>query len=384
MQPQMKRSFLPCALTLLLLVSASQTAPVWAQSARDREEKSQSKSSSNSNSNSNRSSSSSSSSNSNQSARDREEKAQGRSSRRNDDNDNRPIYVYNDPYYYSPYGYGAGGAGSITYLRPGGMSPRIAFISDMGGCPDLYIMRENGTYLQRLTRTTSIETQPVFSPQKGRLGFILDADQIVLMNADGAKRMTINVSALAPVRDLVWQADDKRVAFVSEREGNAEIYTVEANGRNLRRLTNHPAADTQPIFSPGGGRMVFVSTRDGSPALYAMSTDGTGEIRRISPVDLPPIADPAYSPDGNTVAFVAGEGANRDLYTLDMSTGKATLRVMDLGTIRRPVFSPDGKQIAFSSNRPGYFALFVLKTNYKDPARQITFGPGNDTEPAWW
>ncbi len=361
---------LSCALTLLVLVSVSQITPVWAQSARDREEKSQSNSKDRS-----------SSGNNNQPARDREERAQSNPSNRN--NNDRPIVIYNDPYYDYGYGYGRG-RGNAAYFRGRRIAPRIAFISDRDGYPDLYIMWENGDRLQRLTRTPGIEMQPVFSPLKGRLAFVEEGSQIILMNADGARRMQINVSSLAPVRDPVWMADDKKIAFVSEREGNAEIYTIDTNGKNLHRMTNHPAADTQPIFSPGGSRMAFVSTRDGKAALYAMNTDGTGEVRRISPLDLPPISDPAYSPDGNSIAFVAGEGPTRDLFTLDMLMGRATLRVTDLGTIRRPVYSPDGMQIAFSSNRPGYFALFTLKTNYAEPARQITFGPGNDTEPTWW
>lgn len=65
------------------------------------------------------------------------------------------------------------------------------------------------------------------------------------------------------------------IAFVSERDGNAEIYVVNADGTGLGRLTNDPAEDTGPAWSPDGTGITFASDRDGNFDIYAMNADGT-------------------------------------------------------------------------------------------------------------
>ena len=86
------------------------------------------------------------------------------------------------------------------------------------------------------------------------------------------------------------------IAFVSERDGNREIYVMSADGSAVRRLTDHPAADVYPAWSPDGARIAFVSERDGNADIYVMNADGTAPQRLTnSPAEE---AFPAWSPDG--------------------------------------------------------------------------------------
>jgi hypothetical protein len=127
-----------------------------------------------------------------------------------------------------------------------------------------------------------------------------------------------------------------RIAFVSERDGNAEIYAIEPDGSGLTRLTHHPAFDGDPAWSPDGQRIAFRSQRDGNNEIYVMNADGTG-VRRLThhPAD-------------------------------------------DL----RPVWSPDGRQIAFLSNRDGSPGLYVMNADGSD-VRRLADGPAADAALAW-
>ncbi|HCK16724.1 TPA: hypothetical protein DHW51_21535, partial [Candidatus Poribacteria bacterium] len=65
-----------------------------------------------------------------------------------------------------------------------------------------------------------------------------------------------------------WSPDGRRIAFVSDRDLNYEIYVMDSNGNNLRRLTNHLGEDESPSWSPDGQRIAFVSNRNGRFNIY--------------------------------------------------------------------------------------------------------------------
>ena len=78
-----------------------------------------------------------------------------------------------------------------------------------------------------------------------------------------------------------WSPDGTKLAFMSNRDGNPEIYIVNRDGTNLRRITNHPNADVTPTWSPSGTQLAFTSDRSGLPQVYIVNVDGTG-LDRIS------------------------------------------------------------------------------------------------------
>ncbi len=72
----------------------------------------------------------------------------------------------------------------------------------------------------------------------------------------------------------VWSPDGTRIAFQSNRDGNAEIYVMNRDGSGIRRVTNHPLSDTTPTWSPSGNQIAFTSDRSGSPQIYVVDVDG--------------------------------------------------------------------------------------------------------------
>ena len=103
--------------------------------------------------------------------------------------------------------------------------------------------------------------------------------------------------------DPAWSPDGEQIAFTSERDGDREVYVMNADGSNAVRLTTSAGFDENPSWSSGGKRIAFDSMRDGNLEIYIMNADGSGVVRVT---DHPAIdAIPDWSPDGKRIVFVS-------------------------------------------------------------------------------
>ena len=147
-----------------------------------------------------------------------------------------------------------------------------------------------------------------------------------------------------------------RIVFTSLRDGNTEIYVMDANGGNQENLTNHPADDRHPDWSPDGRKIAFVSRRDGAGSqIHVMDAGGKNVIRLT---DEPGgKRDPDWSPDGKQIAFSV-YGRDEDYIAVMDANGRNRKKLQDkaIGTS----WSPDGKQIAFMSWRDGHREIYVI------------------------
>jgi hypothetical protein len=150
------------------------------------------------------------------------------------------------------------------------------------------------------------------------------------------------------------------VAFVSERDGNPEIYVIKPDGTGLVRLTNNAAADTEPAWSPDGKRIAFTSDRDGGEDIYVMNADGSNVVRRTNTGSYN--ESPAWSPDGRKIAFSSLRNGDLGIYVINVDEDwtKQTHVGFDRGWIAHPSWSPDGSKIAFVSDWRAFDFLFDL------------------------
>lgn len=200
--------------------------------------------------------------------------------------------------------------------------------------------------------------------------------------------LTAGVACVLLVLPLwVSASDTTHIAFTSEREGNYEIYimnTMDPSGQPLQNLTNHPTFDWYPAFSPNGQWMAFVSDRSGANRIYLMHRNRN----KIHPLTnhLPSEADydPAWSPDGEWIVFTSRADipkADPNIYKINVNTGDLQ-QLTDTGYNRFPKWSPDGDRILFYSNRKEGNDLFLMKSNGNGVRRVIErkFGGG---QPTW-
>ena len=158
------------------------------------------------------------------------------------------------------------------------------------------------------------------------------------------------------------------IAFVSDRDGNNEIYVMRSDGSELQNLTNHEASDTAPSWSPEGARIAFVSTREGSDQVYLMNADGT-EVKKLT--DMPYKKNmTSWSPDGKQIAFGVGEAT----YVVSVRGGDAEKLMDGMG----PSWSPDGKMMALWR---GQIPMIWLADPDGSNARALVSGRPSEVSP---
>lgn len=144
------------------------------------------------------------------------------------------------------------------------------------------------------------------------------------------------------------------VAFVSARDGNAEIYTIKIDGTGLTRLTTNSVEDTLPYWSPDGRQLIFSSQRTGNGDLYLMNADGSG-LRQLT---SDPAEDtyPTWSPDGAQLLWVRlypvvkQQPQEGELWVADANGANARALTGRLRLPARPLISPNGALIALDAD----------------------------------
>ena len=109
--------------------------------------------------------------------------------------------------------------------------------------------------------------------------FDRDGDaEIYAMGADGSNPINLTNNT-AHDEHSAWSPDGSQIAFRSDRDGNREIYVMDSDGSNPTRITTNSARDQEPAWSPDGLRIAFSSNRDGAYEIYVMNSDGTNPER---------------------------------------------------------------------------------------------------------
>ena len=176
--------------------------------------------------------------------------------------------------------------------------------------------------------------------------------------------------------------DMGKIVFSSTRDGNQEIYIMNADGTSQTRLTNNSAVDANPKLSADGQKIVFDSDRDGNQEIYVMNVDGTDQTRITN--NTLKDSHPSWSPDGTQIVFDSGSADPYDIEHLPQIwimnadgsdpvqlTSELTIIGGTLQTAQDPVFSADGTRIAFT----GYGNPFVrgIWTMNADGTNEVQF-----------
>ena len=187
-------------------------------------------------------------------------------------------------------------------------------------------MNADGSNQTRLTNNPAIDISPSFSPDGSKIAFVSNRDgnqEIYVMNADGSNQTRLtNNSAVDELPS--FSGDGSKIAFRSNRDGNVEIYVMNADGSNQTRLTNNTAFDDGPSFSPDGSKIAFVSARDGGDEIYIMNADGSDQTRLTNNSPLVTDFYPSFGPDGSKIAFSSDRDGNFEIYVMNADGSNQT------------------------------------------------------------
>jgi len=186
-------------------------------------------------------------------------------------------------------------------------------------------------------------------------GFLINLVVSQMRDNSIAAKVTVTPDTLMPVSA---QAEKRLLAFTKETDGNFDIYTIRADGSELTNLTNDPARDANPIWSPDGKHIAFESDRTGIMQIYLMDADGSNVIQITNdeadhslPMNMDGITSP-WSPDGSKILFLQNNPGD-ETWTLISQTINEENRV-SLGTGRFFLngisWSPDGNYIGYVLN----------------------------------
>jgi Tol biopolymer transport system component len=221
-----------------------------------------------------------------------------------------------------------------------------------------------------------------FPGSNGKIAFFSDRDgnyEIYSMNADGSGQTNLTNNAAAD-EFTKWSSDGTKIAFASDRDGNAEVYSMNADGSGQTRLTNNAAFDLFPVWSPDGSRIAFSTTRDGNYEVYSMNADGSGQTRLTNNAAID--FAPDWSPDGTKIAFTSIWGGNPEVYVMNEDGSGQTNLTNNAAIDLAPVWSPDGTKITFESDRDGNREIYSMNADGSGQTR-LTSNAAFDGKPAW-
>jgi TolB protein len=280
-------------------------------------------------------------------------------------------------------------ADEIVYKLTAGQSrgiasTKIAYTSRRGAAKEIYVMDYDGNDQRAFTHNGSTNLFPSWSTDNSKLAFISSRTGKWEINIhsylDGSRLPFPMFNSFASTPAI--SPDGTQVVFsLRTPRGDADLFVSRLDGSDRRNITNHPAIDTSPTWSPSGNQIAFVSSREGAGQVFICDVDGAN-VRRV--VKEGGDADsPSWSPDGRWLAFhwKPKLADNYDIFLAEVGSGKIFQVTSNAGSNESPSWAPDSRHLTFQSNRNGSPQIYIMLADGTE-MRMITT-QGSNTSPTW-
>ena len=299
--------------------------------------------------------------------------------------------------------------GTLTAWPQAPRRGTLSFASNRTGNFDIYLVDATGEHLRRLTTHSADERAPTWAPGGRFLAYVSNKDgnnEIYVMDIRKKSHQRLTHHP-ADEGTPAWSPDGNWIAFTSDREGHRNIYKMDSTGAKLTQLT-HRGENGRPAWSPDSQSLAFVSTRAGRKAsLYVMTATGQGLKRLVDKKvgELEGIYQGgcAWAPNGNHIAFATSTDARMHLAVIDVNEKKRR-HLTQGGPILRmffgrffpnprmysPAWSPDGDWIAYvfleGPLLSGICDIYLINAASGEPGTRVIVGERHlsiNESPAW-
>lgn len=260
----------------------------------------------------------------------------------------------------------------LSMLEPSAWSPggaRLLLLHGTWPTMDIHVTRFDRSRTDVLTASQGIEHMARWSPDGHWVAFASNREvnmQVYVINTDDGevRRLTEDPAGSAAPS---WSPDGTRIAFHSSRNGNQDIYSIAVSG-GATRLTTHADPDMEPQWSPTGNHIAFVRGAAGNRAVYVMNSDGSGA--RV--VSRHPSGDPRprWSPDGSRLLYAGAA----DIHVVDLAGGDVATVSPATSLDSEAAWSPDGEWIAFVAGSGADAEVYVVHPDGSGLQRITEFG----------
>ena len=250
--------------------------------------------------------------------------------------------------------------------------------------PTSAIATLSGDSTVRLTFDQTIYYMPALSPdQRKMVSFAKTGEnwQIVEIDPDQGGTLRQVTSASADYHHPHFSADGESILLAVNLDGFFNIYLISfQTGEVIQKLTDSRSANMTPYWFPDERSFAFMSNRDGDYEIYIGYLDGSPpqQITNNAVYD----GTSAVSPDGSSIVYYSNSSGNPDIYIYNLDSSSTTQLTTSGARDAEPVFSPDGEWIAFESNRGSSYDIWVIRPDGSD-LQQVTSHPANQQVPVF-
>jgi TolB protein len=262
----------------------------------------------------------------------------------------------------------------------------IYYVSSSSGNKEIWQMDYDGEGSHAITHLGSISLSPRVSPDNSRIAFSsLGPDGwSIRMYSLVLGRMVSFPSIGGNTFSPAWSSDGSKLSFSSARAGDPEIFTSDASGGNLKRITAFRGPDVSPTWNPkSDSQLAWCSGRTGLPQIYTMDADGTS-VQRLT--DGGYATSPSWSPNGQFLTFAwnrsygPGSPGGQDIYIMDIASKRWTQLTHEQGRNDSPSWSPDGRHIVFQREQGHGSEIWTMLA---DGTEQHRLGEGSMPNWSW-
>jgi TolB protein len=262
--------------------------------------------------------------------------------------------------------------------RKGIARTKIAFRVDTGGVSEIYLADYDGYNAVPVTQDKTINRDVAWVPGQRILYYTSYRTRNPFVYShnlqSGARQLIAGFPGINAAPAV--SPDGRRVAMILSKGGSPDVYVANADGSNLKRLTNSKEDESSPCWSPDGRKLCFTSRAGGMAQLYTVSVDG-GSMTRLTTTGASRVTEPDWSPDGKTIVFTAQMGGFH-ICTVPAGGGQATILVPG----EDPSWAPNSQTVIFTRRvgRERVLSLLDVPTKHVKDVRRIS---GSCSQPAW-